>query len=107
MTILLRIIGIFWTLFTAKIILSLFNRILHSGIDVHFSLGDFIYVLLFAGGIGLIVLKEWARWAVLIGCAALLLLRLDLHHLSLKPIIFYGIFIVLLMLPQSRSATSK
>ncbi len=114
MHIVLRIIGVFWVLFTAQDVVAMVKQVLNHGIYVHFSTNNFIYLLMFTGGVGLCILREWARWVLLVGCVALLLLQAS-HHLgglkfpfyNLKPLVFYGIFIVLLCLPQSRAVTRK
>jgi len=114
MDIILRIIGVIWVLLTAADVLSLGRRILYHGIGVHLGVNNLIDLLLLSGAVGLLLLKEWGRWLVLAGCIALLILRAGAPMLHLRfppsvltPLVFYGLFIILLSLPQARAATHK
>ncbi len=110
----LRIVGGFWILFTFKDNWLLVRRIFHYGPAISVGLHDLLWALLLAGGIGLLVsLREWARWILVVCCALILVLKvlpgfqIQAILSNLRPILFYGFFIVLLMLPQSRGATRK
>lgn len=114
MSVLLRIVGLIWIFLSAKDVLSLAQRLLGSGLNTHFGLNDLLAIVMLAGGIGLLMLKEWGRWILLTGVIAAFLLnvgpallRLNLGPLFLRHSIFYGIFIVLLLIPQARGATEK
>jgi hypothetical protein len=114
MGLVLRIIGGLWILLSARLIVGLLQRLLASGVYVHVGLMDLLNLLMLAGGIGLLLLREWGRWLILIGCIVLLflkaggpLLQLKFPPWVLKSLIFYGIFIVILCLPQARSVTRK
>jgi len=114
MDIVLRIIGIIWILLTAVDVWGLIRRIFYHGLSVHPGLNNLLDILLLAGAVGLLLLKEWGRWLVLIGCIAHLILKVGaplLHQRFspsiLTPLVFYGIFIVLLSVPQARAATKK
>ncbi|MFO1518709.1 MAG: hypothetical protein U1F57_03445 [bacterium] len=114
MEIVLRIIGGIWVLLTFADVLSILRRILYQGASIHLGLSNLLDILLLAGGVGLLMLREWGRWLILAGCIALLVLKAGapLFHLHFPPwivklLVFYGIFIVLLSLPQARAATRK
>jgi hypothetical protein len=114
MDIVLRIIGILWILLTAADVFSLARRFFYHGLGVHLGLSHLLDIVLLAGGIGLLLLKEWGRWLVLGGCIALLILKAGtpLSHLRIPPyvlklLVFYGVFIVVLCLPRARAVTQK
>lgn len=110
----LRIIACFWILLSFRPALQIGQRLLHQGIHVPWTAGDLLTLVMLAGGVGLLFLKEWARWTLLIGAAAYLLIKAgpSLSHLHfsegvIKTTIFYGIFVVLLAIPQARAATRR
>ncbi len=114
MPILLRIIGLFWILISAKPALHILRSLISQGIHIDIGLQSLLTILLLVGGIGLLLLKEWGRSVLLIGALGALFLRTNSQLLQLKfppfvinQLIFYGIFIVLLMIPQSRAVTRK
>ncbi len=114
MPLLLRIIGALWILLTFKEVLQLVRRFLSQGLHTFWGVQDLLYLMMLAGGVGLLMLKEWGRWVVLIGASAFLLLQIGpsllqfkLSPLLIRHLIFYGIFIVLLTIPQARTATRK
>lgn len=114
MSIVLRIIGIFWVFWTAKPCYWAVRELLRSR-DIH-SLGliHLLQFLALAGGVGLLLLREWGRWVLLIAIGGLLFLQagpqiLDLEFTPavIRFLVFYGVFIILLLLPQSRAVTKK
>ena len=114
MAIVLRIIACFWILLSFRPAVEIVKRLLGRGLNIPWSAGDLLTLLMLAGGIGLLFLKEWARWVLLVGAAAYLLLKagpalkqLNFNEPTLKNLIFYGIFIILLAIPQARAATRK
>lgn len=114
MGLVLRIIGGFWILYTVRIVIGLIRQVLEAAPRFPLGIMDLVYILMLAGGVGLLLLKEWGRWLILLGCAAFLVLGvgpslMHLHFSSqlLRPLVFYGFFVILLMLPQARSATRK
>ena len=114
MGLVLRIVGGFWILYLARPVFGLVREVLFQGLNVHFDLSDFLHVAMLTGGIGLLCLREWGRWILLLGCAAFLVLAVGPSLLQLRfsphlirPLVFYGLFIVILALPRSRSATRK
>jgi len=114
MEIILRIVGALWILLSARHVWDFLRRLIASGLPHSLPLSDILYTLLLAGGIGLLLLREWGRWLVVLGCAAFLLLligpellHLQFHSGMLRPLVYYGIFLVLLLLPQARSSTQK
>lgn len=114
MGIVLRIVGGFWVLYSVRIIVAMIRGVAATGPNYPLGLMDLLYVLVMAGGVGLVFLKEWGRWLVLLCCVAFLLLSVGSSLLQLRfpayllrPLIFYGVFIVLLALPQARAATKK
>lgn len=114
MAVLLRIIACFWILLSFRPALEIVKRLLNQGLNSSWSAGDLLTLVMLAGGIGLLFLREWARWALLVGAAAYLVLKagpalskLQFTEPTIKHLIFYGIFIVLLVIPQARAATRK
>jgi hypothetical protein len=114
MSIILRIIGAFWILISIKPVVAILRRLVSQGFHIEVGLQNLLTILLLAGGIGLVLLREWGRWFLLIGAIGLLLMRTNTQLLQLKfppfvinQLLFYGIFIVLLLIPQARAATKK
>src|SRR5437899_834270 len=114
MEIILRIIGGLWILLALRPVWFFIRHLLQSGLPQSLPIQDILYTLLLAGGIGLLLLKEWGRWLIVIACSAFLLLligpgllRLQFHSEMLRPMIYYGIFLVILLMPQARSSTHK
>ncbi|HKX13076.1 MAG TPA: hypothetical protein VJP40_07980 [bacterium] len=111
MSYLLRLIGCLWIFLTLPGAVVIFRRLFQQGLAMHWSLGDAFTLALLIGGVGLLLLRSWGRWLVLAGCAGLIwlkagaaLLALNFSEPVIKVLLFYGIFIVLMLLPQSRSA---
>ncbi|MCE9625358.1 MAG: hypothetical protein K8R69_07910 [Deltaproteobacteria bacterium] len=114
MEILLRIIACFWILLSFRPALQIGQRLLHQGVHVPWTAGDLLTLIMLVGGVGLLFLKEWARWTLLAGAAAYLLIkagpslsRLNFSEGVIKTTLFYGIFVVLLAIPQARAATRR
>ena len=114
MEIILRIIGAIWILLSLKESYGFLRHLAYHGLNASLGVQSLLYLMLLGGGVGLVMLKEWGRWLVLIGTGGFLLLLVGpslLHGqigpLFLRHFIFYGIFIALLCLPQARSATGK
>jgi len=110
----LRVVGAFWILFSIRPVIFFLRTLAASAFNIRPHLSILVNLLLLSGGIGLLVLREWGRWLLLIGLAALLvdavgpsLLAMRVSPSLLRPILLYGIFIALLCLPQSRAATRK
>jgi hypothetical protein len=114
MAMLLRVVGAVWILLTAREVLQLIRRLLLQGIHLQVGTHDLLYVLMLAGGVGLLLLREWGRWVLLVGACAFLLLQVGpsllqfkISPLLIRHLIFYGIFIGLLLIPQAKAATRK
>lgn len=112
MAITLRIIGAFWIFWTAKPCYWAMKNLLATKNIHSLSLVNACQLAVLIGAVGLLFLQEWARWVLLVGLAGWLLLVagnqvLDLHFTAtvIRNLLFYGIFIIILGLPQSRSAT--
>lgn len=108
----LRIVGGVWVLLTLSTAWELIQRLLHRGPAISLGVTDVLNLLMLAGGIGLILLKEWGRWILLLGAIAFLLLltlpallQFKIGPVVIRHFVFYGIFIALLILPQAKSAT--
>ncbi|MFO1463528.1 MAG: hypothetical protein U1F66_07095 [bacterium] len=114
MAYLLRFIACFWIFLSFKPALAIVRRLLAQGLHASWSAGDLLTLVMLAGGIGLLFLREWARWLLLAGAAAYLILKagpaLSQWQFSepvIRTALFYGIFVVILALPQARGATRK
>lgn len=112
MTIVLRIIGGVWVLLTAREVIALLHAFLTQGIRVNLGITQILSLTMLAGGIGLLFLKEWGRWVLLIGSVAFLLvlvgptlLRGNFGPVVLRHFVFYGVFIALLLIPPAKAAT--
>lgn len=112
MSYLLRLIGCLWIFLTFRGALVIFRRLFQQGFSMGWSWGDAFTLALLIGGVGLLLLRSWGRWLVLAGCAGLIWIKIGgaligLHFSEpvIKVLLFYGIFMVLMVLPQSRSAT--
>lgn len=112
MSVILRGIGVLWILIKLKPIFSLLSRVVKQGWGISFGLNDLLSLVLFAGGIGLLLLKEWGRWLVLAGVGAALLswllpalLKWHLGPVVIQNTLFYGVFLVLLLIPQAKAVT--
>jgi len=111
---LLRFVGCFWIFLAFRPSLQIFQRLFAQGFHASWSWGDLLTLAMLAGGIGLLFLREWARWVLLVGAAAYLVLKAGpaLSHGNfsqgvIRTALFYGIFVVILVLPQARTATRK
>ena len=112
MAIALRIIGAFWIFWTAKPCYWTLKTLLATK-NIHaVSLVNAAQLVVLAGAIGLLFLREWARWVLLVGLAAWLILiagnqvtALQFTAAVIRNLLFYGIFILILGLPQSRAVT--
>jgi hypothetical protein len=114
MNLLIRLIGIYWIWATFTPVIGLIRRIPTSGINALISISNLLDIAMMIGGIGLLLLREWGRWIILIGTVVHLILAVGpaLIHLQfsawvIKTLLFYGILIVILNLPQARSITVK
>jgi hypothetical protein len=111
MPVVLRIIGVVWILLTAKDLLRLIRGLFSYGLHVNIGVTDVLSLILCAGGIGLLWLYKWAWWALLVGLIGFLvvltgpaLLQFQLGPTVLRHLVFYGVFIALLLIPQAQSA---
>lgn len=111
---LLRFVACFWIFLTFRPSIEILRRVFSQGLHIAWSWGDLLTLVMLAGGIGLLFLREWARWALLIGAGAYFVLKagIPLSHGNfsqgvIKMALFYGIFVVILILPQARGATRK
>jgi hypothetical protein len=114
MPLILRITGAIWILLTLKEVLQIFRQLLTNGIHTQLGVPHLLYVLMLAGGIGLLFLREWGRWVLLLGASAFLilqvgpsLLQFKISPLLIRHLIFYGVFIALLLIPQAKAVTRK
>lgn len=105
MKVVLRIVGIVWILLSLK-------AIINNGVKISLNLIEILSLTMLAGGIGLTLLKEWGRWILLIGSVAFLIMMIGpsliqgkIGPVVLRNFVFYGIFIALLIMPQSKAAT--
>lgn len=112
MSIILRGVGILWVLLNIKPVFNLVSRLLKHGAQIHFGLNDLLSLVLLASGIGLILLKEWGRWMGLAGAGAYVLtwllpalLKWHIGPVVIQNILFYGVFLVLLLIPQAKATT--
>ncbi|HKY63926.1 MAG TPA: hypothetical protein VJR29_10940 [bacterium] len=112
MSYLLRLIGCLWIFLTFRGALAIFRRLFQQRLAMDWSLGDAFTLALLAGGVGLLLLRSWGRWLILAGCGGMIWLKVGsaltgLHFTEpvIKVLLFYGLFMVLMVLPQSRSAT--
>lgn len=111
MSYVLRLIGCLWIFLTFPGAVVIFRRLFQQGLSMHWGLGEFFTLALLIGGVGLVLLRAWGRWLVVAGCAGLIWLKaggslagLNFSLPVIKTLLFYGVFIVLMLLPQSRSA---
>lgn len=114
MKFILRIIGAVWILITGGEALGILRNVINHGIHLNFGLDSILSVIMLVGGIGLLFLKEWARWVLLLGAGTFLILLTgpSLLHFKIGPVVirhmvFYGFFIALLLLPKAKSVTKK
>jgi len=112
MALVLRIIGAVWILLTARVAIGTIRGLFDKGIQLNIGVTQLLSLIMLAGGIGLLLLKEWGRWILLLGAIAFLLLltgpsliQFKLGPIFFRNLVFYGIFIALLVLPQAKAAT--
>lgn len=112
MSTILRVIGGVWILLTISTVIELLQRLFRQGISFSLGATDLLSLVMLAGAIGLILLKDWGRWILMIGSLAFLLLlvgpsllQFQIGPVVLRHFVFYGIFIALLILPQAKAAT--
>ena len=111
MQLILRIVGAVWVLLTLKTVFGIFQGLLRKGIHFNLDLTHLLSLIMLAGGIGLLLLKDWGRWILLLGSIAYLLLLVgpsliqgQLGPVAIRNFVFYGIFVALLIIPQAKSA---
>lgn len=92
--------------------LGILQGLIQQGFKFSWEIPNLLSLLMMAGGIGLLLLKDWGRWVLLIGCVAFLILltgpsliRFQIGPVVLRNLIFYGLFIALLAIPPARAAT--
>lgn len=108
----LRVIGAVWILLSAKTLYQIGTTFFNHGFDIHIGLTEILSLTMLAGGIGLLLLKEWGRWFLLVGACGFLitlvgpsLLKFNLGPVVLRHFVFYGVFIALLLIPQAKAVT--
>lgn len=112
MSYVLRLIGCFWVFWTFWKVVVIFRLLFNQGPNMTWNPTDAFNLALLVGGVGLVLLQSWGRWLVLLACAGMIwlkvgnsLLALNFSEAVIRILLFYGIFIVLMALPQSRAAT--
>lgn len=110
MNLLLRAIGVYWIWATFSPVYAWIQQTFRSGFQ--FNAPDLLSGVMLAGGIGLLLLREWGRWIILIGTGVHLILtvapqliRLNFADGVVKNLFFYGLMVIVLTLPHARSAT--
>lgn len=114
MAILLRTVGLIWVLLSLRPLYKIIHRAFVFSPEPWLSVTDALHIFAFIGGIGLLLLKEWGRWVLLITLIAFFIVRVfpyfttfTFSHFVLRQFVFYLIFIVLLLIPHSKSVTKK
>ena len=114
MGILLRTVGLLWVLISLRPIYKIIHRAFTLSPEPWFNAMDALHIFALLGGIGLLLLKEWGRWVLLITLIGFFILRVfpyftnfTFSHFVIRQFVFYLIFIVLLLIPHSKSVTKK
>ncbi len=110
MNLLLRAIGVYWIWATFQPVYILIRRFPDTGL--HWVYADLFNLAMLIGGVGLLLLREWGRWIILIGTGVHLILtvgpqiiQLNLTAWVVKSLFLYGLMMIVLILPHARSAT--
>ncbi|GEM_PF-3464290 len=110
----LRAIGLFFLLYAGKPVMEALIQLIQTRLEFSFGLSTGINIILFVGGIGLLMLREWARQVLRFACIGLLILQVaqPLMHLKLSwglltPIVYYGIFVAVLSMPHAEASTQE
>ena len=112
MAYLLRAIGLFFILYAGKPVLDSLISIIQTRFQGGIGLSTGINIIFLAGGIGLLMLREWARKALKYACIGTILISVAQPIMNMKinwnllsPIVYYGIFIAVLSMPQAEAST--
>lgn len=115
MSYLLRALGLFFLIYAGKPVLETVIGLIQTRLQYPIGLTTGINVILFAGGVGLLMLREWARKALKYACIGLIIksaIEVAQPIISLKvswniliPLIQYGIFTAVLSMPQAEAST--
>lgn len=112
MSTVLRVIGGVWILLTVGSVINILQKLFKQGVSFSLGATDLLSLAMLAGAVGLILLKDWGRWILLIGSVAFLLLltgpsllQLKIGPTVIRHFVFYGIFIAILILPQAKAST--
>jgi len=112
MAYLLRAIGLFFLLYAGKPMLETLVNLIQTRFLSGLGLTTGINILLFGGGLGLLLLREWARKVLRYACIGLILIQIAQPLMQLKinwgllaPVVYYGIFIAVLSMPQAEAST--
>lgn len=112
MAYLLRALGLFFLLYAGKPVLDTFISIIQTRFQSGVGLGTAINIVFFAGGIGLLLLREWARKVLKYACIGTIIItvaqpimNMKLNWNLLAPIVYYGVLIAILSMPQAEAST--
>lgn len=112
MSVVLRIIGLIWVLLSIQKSWGIAQKFFHVGFQFNPSLSQLLYLCALGGGVGLLLLKDWGRYLLVIACIGLWILnvfpslsRFNFNESFLRNTLFYGIFLTVLFLPASKKTT--
>jgi len=114
MAYLLRAIGLFFLLYSGKPVAEKLLIIVQTKFQTSITLADGTNLIFFIGGLGLLLLQEWARRVLRFACIGMIVIQVIQPLLQLRfnwgvvtPIAYYGIFLAILSMPHAEASTRE
>ena len=112
MAYLLRALGLFFTIYAGKLVLDMLIGLIQTRLQYPIGLSTCINIILLAGGVGLLMLREWARKVLRYGCMGVIIIQAAQVAMNLKfswnivsPLVYNAIIISVLSMPQAEAST--
>lgn len=112
MAYLLRALGLFFMIYAGKPVVDTLIGLIQTHLNYPIGLATCINIILLAGGIGLLMLREWARKVLRYGCIGMIIIQVVQVAMSMKfnwnivsPVVYNAIIISVLSMPQAEAST--
>lgn len=112
MAYLLRALGLFFTIYAGKPVLDTLIGLIQTRLQYPIGLSTCVNIILLAGGVGLLMLREWARKALRYGCIGVIIIQAVQVAMSMKfswhivsPLVYNAVIIAVLSMPQAEAST--
>lgn len=112
MAYLLRALGLFFMIYAGKPVLDTLIGLIQTRLQYPIGLATAINVILFAGGIGLLMLREWGRKVLRYGCIGVIVIQVVQVAMNMKfswnivsPVVYNAVIIAVLSMPHAEAST--